>query len=190
MLRRNFIRAIGYSAVARPLIAIAQPGTKVWRIGHIYPGKQEPADSVYWDAFRDELRRLGYAEGRNLVIDYHYADGQIDRLPVLATELVAQRPDVIVAVATPAIAAAQRATSTIPIVMSPSTDPVGSGFVRSIAHPGGNITGVANMVGEALGKAIELLHSALPSAKRVAVLMSRNPTHPHQYELLDAAAKS
>jgi putative ABC transport system substrate-binding protein len=73
--------------------------------------------------------------------------------------------------------------------MSPATDPIGSGFVRSIAHPGGNITGTANMVGDALGKAIELLHSALPTAKRIAVLMSRNPTHPHQYELLEAAAK-
>jgi len=189
MLRRKFIQIMCGTAVASPWRAVAQPATKVWRIGHIYPGKQEPADSVYWDAFRDELRKLGYAEGRNLVIDYHYADGQIDRLPALANELIARRPDVIVAVATPAIAAAQRATSTIPIVMSPSTDPIGSGFVKSFAHPGGNITGVANMAGEALGKAIELLHSALPTAKRVAVLMSRNPTHPRQYELLDAAAK-
>ncbi len=190
MLRRNLIRGIGYTTIVWPWIAVAQSTTKVWRIGHLYPGKQEPADSVYWDAFRNELKLLGYVEGQNIVIDYNYADGQIDKLPALAKELVARRPDVIVAVATPAIAAAQRATSTIPIVMSPSTDPIGSGFVKSIAHPGGNITGVANMVGEALGKAIELLHSALPLAKRVAVLMSRNPTHPRQYELFDTAAKS
>ncbi|WP_025037038.1 ABC transporter substrate-binding protein [Bradyrhizobium sp. DOA9] len=189
MLRRTFVVAIGCTVVSCARIALAKSKTRIWRIGHIYPGKQEPADSVYWDAFRDELRQLGYAEGRNLVIDYHYAGGKIDRLSVLASELVAKRPDIIVAVTTPAIAAAQRATSTIPIVMSPSTDPVGSGFVKSIAQPGGNITGVANMMGDALGKAIELLHTALPSAKRVAVLMSRNPTHPHQYELLDAAAK-
>lgn len=190
MLRRNLIGAIGYATVVWPWIAVAQSTTKVWRIGHLYPGKQEPADSVYWDAFRNELKLLGYVEGQNIVIDYNYADGQIDKLPALAKELVARHPDAIVAVATPAIAAAQRATSTIPIVMSPSTDPIGSGFVKSIARPGSNITGVANMVGEALGKAIELLHSALPLAKRVAVLMSRNPTHPHQYELFDTAAKS
>src|SRR5262249_44410002 len=157
MLRRNLIRTIGYTTIVWPWIAVAQSTTKVWRIGHLYPGKQEPADSVYWDAFRNELKLLGYVEGQNIVIDYNYADGQIDKLPALAKELVARRPDVIVAVATPAIAAAQRATSTIPIVMSPSTDPIGSGFVKSIARPGGNITGLANMVGEALGKATELL---------------------------------
>lgn len=190
MLRRNFIKAIGCATIAWCRFAAAQSQTKIWRIGHLYPGKQEAADSVYWDAFRDELRQLGYVEGRDLVIDYNYANGQIDRLPALANELISRGPDVIVAVATPAIAAAQHATSSIPIVMSPSTDPVGSGFVKSIAHPGGNITGVANMVGDSLGKAVELLHSALPSAKRVAVLMSRNPTHPHQYELFDAAAKT
>src|SRR4051812_40491653 len=122
MLRRTFVVAIGYTVVSYAHIALAQPTTKTWRIGHIYPGKQEPADSVFWDGFRDELKKLGYAEGRNLVIDYNYANGQMDRLPVLASELVARRPDVIVAVATPAIAAAQQATSKIPIIMSPSTD--------------------------------------------------------------------
>jgi putative ABC transport system substrate-binding protein len=189
MLRRTFVVAIGCTVVSCARIALAESTTKTWRIGHIYPGKQEAADSVYWDGFRDELRKLGYIEGQNLIIDYHYADGQIDRLPGLASELVAHHPDVIVAVATPAIAAAQRATSVIPIVMSPSTDPVGSGFVKSIAHPGGNITGLANMVGDSLGKAAELLHQALPSAKRIAVLMSLNPTHPRQYELFNAAAE-
>jgi len=189
MLRRNLFGTVGCAIVAWPWIIAAQSAAKVWRIGHIYPGRQEPADGVYWDAFRDELRLLGYLEGKNFLIDYNYANGQIDRLPALANDLAARRPDVIVAVSTLAIAAAQRATSTIPIVMSPATDPIGSGFVRSIAHPGGNITGTANMVGDALGKAIELLHSALPTARRVAVLMSRNPTHPHQYELFDGAAK-
>jgi putative tryptophan/tyrosine transport system substrate-binding protein len=85
MLRRNFMQIVCGTAVGWPWLAGAQPAAKVWRIGHIYPGKQEPADAVYWDAFRDELRRLGYVEGRNLVIDYHYADGQIDRLPASQT---------------------------------------------------------------------------------------------------------
>src|SRR4029453_13751180 len=108
----------------------------------------------------------------------------------LVGELIALRPDALVTVATPAIAAAQRATSTIPIVMAPATDPVGSGFIKSLAHPGGNITGMANMFGDRNGKAVEPLHTIVPTAKRIAVLMSTNPTHPQQYELLDAAAKN
>jgi putative ABC transport system substrate-binding protein len=105
-------------------------------------------------------------------------------------ELIALRPDLIVAITTPAIAAAQKATSTIPIIMAPATDPIGSGFIKSYARPGGNITGMANMNGDALGKAIELLHAVLPTAKRIAVLLSNNPTHPQQYELAEAAIKS
>jgi putative ABC transport system substrate-binding protein len=97
---------------------------------------------------------------------------------------------VIVAYATPAIAAAQRATSTIPIVMAPATDPIGSGFIKSLAHPGANITGVANMYGDAIGKSVELLHAILPLARRIAVLMSANPAHPQQYALVEAAAKA
>jgi len=108
----------------------------------------------------------------------------------LTSELIALRPDVIVAIATPAIAAAQRATSTIPIVMAPATDPIGSGFIKSLAYPGGNISGVANMYGDALGKSLELLHTILPAAKRIAVLLSSNPNHPQQYTLVEAAAKS
>jgi putative ABC transport system substrate-binding protein len=136
------------------------------------------------------MRELGYIEGKNLVIDNRNADGKAERLPSLVSELIAIRPDVIVAVATPAIAAAQHATSTTPIVMAPATDPVGSGFIKSLAHPGGNITGMANMFGDAIGKSVELLHAIVPSAKRVAVLMSTNPTHPQQYELVEIAAKT
>jgi putative tryptophan/tyrosine transport system substrate-binding protein len=109
---------------------------------------------------------------------------------VFLSELIALRPNVIVAITTPAIAAAQSATSTIPIIMAPATDPIGSGFVKSLARPGGNITGMANMNGDALGKPIELLHTILPSAQRIAVLLSNNPTHPQQYELADFAIKS
>jgi len=189
MLRRTFLVILSVSSLGWPRFARAQSGTKIWRIAHFYPGRQEPADSPYWDAFRDELRTLGYIEGKNLIIDYNYADGQVDRLPSLAKKLVSLHPDVIVAVTTLAIAAAQRETSTIPIVMCPATDPIGSGFVKTYAHPGGNITGTANMVGEALGKAVELLHLALPKAKRIAVLTSGNPTHSQQYALFEAAAK-
>lgn len=191
MKRRNFISAIGCTTIAWPWIAIAQQPNKVWRIADLYPGRLDnPPDRALFDLFRAELRELGYIEGKNLIIDYREAGGKLERLPSLVSELIALRPDVIVAVTTPAIAAAQSATSTIPIIMAPATDPIGSGFVKSLARPGGNITGMANMVGDAVGKAVELLHTILPSAKRIAVLGSTNPTHPQQYELANVAAKS
>ena len=192
MKRRVFIGVIGGAAIAWPLVALAQQSAgKVWRVAYLYPGTLDnPPDRALFDAFRAEMRELGYIEGKNLVIDNRNAEGKAERLPSLVSELIALRPDVIVAVATPAIAAAQHATSTIPIVMAPATDPVGSGFIKSLAHPGGNITGMANMFGDAIGKSVELLHAIVPSAKRIAVLMSTNPTHPQQYELVEIAAKT
>ncbi|MGY8685997.1 ABC transporter substrate-binding protein [Bradyrhizobium sp. UFLA05-153] len=192
MRRRNFIRGVGYTTIAWPLIAMAeQSSSKVWRIAHIYPGKLDnPPDRAMYDAFRGGLRELGYIEGKNLIIDQRSADGKLERLPSFLTELIALHPDVIVAITTPAIAAAQKATSTIPIIMAPATDPIGSGFVKSLARPGGDITGTANMVGDAIGKGVELLHTLLPSARRIAVLMSNNPTHPQQCELAETSIKS
>jgi putative ABC transport system substrate-binding protein len=99
------------------------------------------------------------------------------------------KPDVIVAEATPAIVAAQKTTSTIPIVMSPATDPIGSGFVKSFAHPGGNITGVANMFGDLTAKTLDILHLVLPNAKKIAVLISNNPTHPPLFEAAKRGAE-
>ena len=119
------------------------------------------------------------SKARTLVIEARYAEGQSDRLPALANELVSLPCDLIVAFATPAIAAAQRATSTIPIVMSPSTDPIGSGFIKSFAHPAGNITGVANLYGDMTAKTVELLLAILPGAKKIAVLMSSIRPIPH-----------
>ncbi|MBR1254996.1 ABC transporter substrate-binding protein [Bradyrhizobium sp. AUGA SZCCT0240] len=192
MRRREFVTLVVRAAALWPGIALAQqPAGKVWRIAYLHPETLDhPAARALFDAFRAEMRALGYIEDKNLVIDSRNGEGKAERLPSLVTELVTRRPDVIVAVATPTIAAAQRATSTIPIVMAPATDPVRSGFIKSLAHPGGNITGMANMFGDAVGKSVELLHSILPSAKRIAVLMSTNPTHPQQYELVEAAAKT
>jgi putative ABC transport system substrate-binding protein len=132
---------------------------------------------------------LGYVEGKNLVVYARVADGQYDLLPGLAQEIANLNPDAIVAEATPAIAAAQRATKTIPIVMAPATDPIGSGFVESFARPGKNITGVANMFGDLTAKSLEILHRVLPDAKAVAVLMSSNPTHAHLYEVARNGAR-
>lgn len=190
MRRREFMCLIA-SVTAWPLAVRArQTSSKVWRIAYLHPGfLDNPADRELFDAFRAEMQRLGYTDGDNLVIDTRGAEGKSERLPQLAHDLVELHPDAFVAVATPAIAAAQHATSNIPIVMCPSTDPIGSGFVKSLAHPGGNITGIANMYGDAIGKSVELLHALLPNAKRIAVLMSSNPTHPHQYELTEVAIK-
>ena len=192
MERREFIGLLGGAATAWPFVALAQHSTgKVWRVAYLYPGTlSNPADSAIFQHFRTEMRDLGYIEGKNLVIDDRSADGKVDRLPSLVSELIALRPDVFVAIATPAIAAAQRATSTIPIVMAPATDPVGSGFIKSLARPGGNITGMANMFGDSTGKSLEFLQAIVPTAKRIAVLMSTNPTHPLQYEMANAAAKA
>ena len=190
MLRRDFFRVIGCTTILWPWIAIAQQPNKIWRIAHIYRGKiDNPSDQAMYDVFRVELRKLDYIEGKNLVIDQRSADGKLERLPVFLTELIALHPDVIVALATPAVAAAQKATSTIPIVMAAANDPTGSGFVKSLARPGGNITGMANMVGDAIGKTVELLHTLLPSAKRIAVLGSNNPSHPALFDLAEAVIK-
>ena len=191
MRRRAFIAGLG-SATAWPTVSRAQQ-QKNWRVGYlspVLPPSQSAGDAVVFDAFRRRMKDLGYIEGKNLIIEARFAEGRWDRLPALASELVSLQCNVIVALATPAIAAAQRATSTIPIVMSPSTDPIGSGFVKSFSHPGGNITGVANLYGDMTAKSFELLHIVLPDAKKVAVLMSSNPTHPPLYERAREAAAS
>lgn len=168
MWRRDFLSLVGGAAVW-PLVAFAQQ-TKIWRIGCLSSGLPNSLDT-----FRQRVAELGYLQGKNLIVDIRAAEGHYDRLPNLVKELVDLRPDAIVVEATPAIAAAQRATKTIPIVMAPATDPVGSGFVKSLARPGGNITGVANMFGDLT--AIEVLRRVLPDAKSIAVLISANPTH-------------
>src|SRR4029450_5094121 len=121
-------------------------------------------------AFRQEIRELGYEEGKNLSIEYRWAHGRDAHLPALAAELVRLNPDVLVTHATPSIRAAQQATSTIPIVMGTSADPVRLGPVKSLARPGGNTTGVASQVVDLASKRVELLKEVVPKVKEVAVL--------------------
>jgi len=186
MRRRELIGSIVSVTFAWPLRAFGQQSSsKIWRVAFLHP---ETLSAVF-DAFRMEMQTLGYIESRNLIIDTRYAEGQLDRLPSLMGELLALHPDVVVAVATPAVVAAQRATSTIPIVMGPASDPVGSGFIKSLARPGGNITGMSNMFSDTTAKSVEVLHTLLPSARLIAVLMSSNPIHPREYELVAAAAR-
>src|SRR5262249_51246308 len=121
-------------------------------------------------AFREGLRELGYIEGQNVVIETRHAGGRFERLPELAAELIRLKPDVIVAAPTPAVRALQKATSTIPIVMAFSGDPVGEHFVASLARPGGNITGLSATVAEMAGKRVELLRALVPDVSRVAYI--------------------
>src|SRR5438132_9175161 len=159
-----------------PLAVDAQPPTKVYRIGWLSAGSPIPELESLLDAFRQGLHDLGYVEGQNLVIESRYAEGRAERLPDLAAELVRLPVDVMVAAAIEPIRAAQHATRTIPIVMSASPDPVGNGFVASLARPGGNITGLATLAEELPGKRLDLLKEMAPSSARIAVLA--NPADP------------
>ena len=179
--RRNFVLALGAGALAASLASSAQHTRAMPRIGGLDPTSPEFARDRE-DVLRRALRDLGYVEGRNIVIDYRWADGKYERLPGLAAELVQLRVDVIVAATPPALQAAHAATTTIPIVMIAVPDPVGAGFVASLARPGGNITGLSNLSVDLSSKYIELLRAAIPKLSRVAVLV--NPDHPNHPGML------
>jgi putative ABC transport system substrate-binding protein len=155
--------------------AEAQQAKKVPRIGYLTLGSGPAEPEV---AFKQLLRDLGWVEGQNIAIEFRWAANDMNRLPVLAKELVDLKVDVIVASATPAIQAAKNATTTIPIVMSGAADPVASGFVASLARPGGNITGLSLQSPELAGKRLELLKEIVPKLSRVAFLAHRSdPAH-------------
>jgi putative ABC transport system substrate-binding protein len=167
MKRREATIALAVLAGASFAIG-AQQARKMHRIGFL--GVTSTSDyAPYLDAFRQGLRELGYEEGRNIVIDYRWADGRDERLPELAAQLVTLDPDVLVSHAI-GVAAVQKASSTIPIVMGVSSDPVGSGWISSLAKPGGNTTGVTNQLTDLSAKRLELLKEAVPPLKRVALL--------------------
>lgn len=177
MRRREFITHLSGAAAVWPIAARAQQPSRICRVGYLSHARLTDLARALLEAFRLRLHELGYVEGRNLILDVRRADEDLTRLPGLAAELVSLRPDVIVAIFAPGTAALQKATSSIPIVMLSVTDPVGNGFIKSLAKPGGNITGLANMLLDRSGKSLELLRLIVPGAKRIAVLMSPNPTH-------------
>jgi putative ABC transport system substrate-binding protein len=146
----------------------AQQPTKIPRIGYLGLGSTSTSPGRI-EAFRQGLRELGYVEGKNIVIDYRYSGEKIDRLPALAAEVVRLKVEVLVTAGASATRAAKEATSTIPIVMAQDSDPVGNGFVASLARPGGNITGLSTLAPELSGKRLELLKEILPKLSRVAV---------------------
>jgi putative ABC transport system substrate-binding protein len=176
MRRRTFIEGIAALGVAWPLAARAQqrPG-KIHRIGFL-TRKTDASVANQINAFRHGLRDLGWVEGTSISIEYRDAEGQLDRLGPLAAELVALHMDVIVTVDTPPTQAAKQATSTIPIVVAVSADPVGAGLVSSLAHPGGNTTGLALLAPETDQKGLEFLKQTLPKTNRVVMIVDpKNP---------------
>jgi putative ABC transport system substrate-binding protein len=176
MNRRAFLSALSGSLLAAPLAAEAQPTPKPARVALLCGVRCEGGG---YDAFRHGLRDLGWVEGRNLVVDVRGAEGQPDRLPALVAELVAGRPDIIVAVAPQPARAAKDAAGPIPLVFVAVADPIAAGIVPSLARPGGNVTGLSTLVpGGFMGKILQFLKEAVPTASRVAVLWSsKNPLH-------------
>ena len=175
------------SLLTAPLTSQAQPAAHVPRLGLLIPSSFSAVASRI-EAFRHGLRDLGYVEGRNITLEYRFADGQADRLPALVAELVQLPVDVLVVDGTTAIRHAQHATTTIPIVMAVSGDPVGEGLVASLARPGENITGLSSRAPEVSGKRLEILKEAVPQLSRVAALWHRDaPVGPYLTETQAAA---
>ena len=166
-----------------PLAGEAQQAASLPLIGSLAPASpSDPRIARFNEALRQGRRELGYVEGQNIAIEFLWAEGQYDRLPGLAAELVRLKVNVIVAGGPSAIQAAKQATETIPIVMVAVADPVAAGFVASLARPGGNITGISNMLPELVGKQLELFKEVLPKVSRVALL--GNPANPNYAPLL------
>jgi putative ABC transport system substrate-binding protein len=172
--------------------ATAQQTKKIAQIGFLHPGLSEGAPSPQLEGLRQGLRELGYVEGKNITIEYRFAEGKLERLPALAAELVRLKVDVIVAAGgTPAILAAKNATSAIPIVFPTVGDPVALGIVASLARPGGNITGLTIRNPEFSGKRLELLKEVVPRARRVAVLgQEANTANALDFEEMQPAASA
>ena len=184
------LSVIAFVLVVAGAVAQAQQPTKVPRIGYLTPASLS-ANAARVEAFRQGLHELGYVEGKNIVIEHRYAEEKQDRLPALAAELVRLKVDVIVTGGTRSTHAAKEATKTIPIVMAQDTDPIGNGFIASLARPGGNITGLSNLVTELSGKRLELLKEIVPKLFRVAVLgFSTDPGNPPALKESELAARA
>jgi len=180
--RRAFIGTVAGGLLAAPLAGEAQPTGKVPRIGFL-TGGSEAGSRTRFEAFREGLRELGYVDKQTIALEYRYANDNYERLPVLAAQLVRLDVTIIVANGTPASLAAKQATSTIPVVMFETADPVGSNLVSNLARPGGNITGVAQLVDTDLfGKQLEMLKEIVPKLSRVGLLF--NPANPVQWTVL------
>ena len=187
--RRGCLRALACCAALLALRAGAQDSTRVWRIGYLDQGAAA-RNRLYIDALRQGLHDLGWTDGRNIRIEARFAEGRTDRLPKLAAELIEVPVDIMVTWSTPAALAAKHASASIPIVIGFTADPVGSGIVASLAHPGANITGWTHIGLELRAKYLELLKEALPEASRIGVLWNpSNQVHQPSLKVIEEAAQ-
>ncbi len=188
--RRKLVITLGASALTAPFAAFAQKQGKVWRIGFLGTSSASGFGFVERvEALRAGLRDLGYVEGRNLMIEFRWAEDKYERLPELAAELIRLKVDVIVTHGT-GTRVVKSATMTIPIVMALSGDPVATGLVASLARPGGNVTGMSGINPEIAAKRLELLTDAFPRTRNVAVLMNLSTNNEHAIRAMEVAAKS
>jgi putative ABC transport system substrate-binding protein len=190
--RRDFIKAIAGSAAAWPFGAQAQPPARVRRIGFLAGGARPPSlDNSIYSNFLRGMRELGYGEGRDFVMEWRFAEGRFELFPSLAGELVRLNVDVIVLGSSSAVAPTKQATSMIPIVMASAFDPVGNGFVASLARPGGNVTGLATSQEDTAPKRLELLSMTAPTVTRVGFLINPdNNLHSAQLKTMQGAARN
>ena len=188
--RRTFLAAVAGGFLAAPRAAGAQQAGKAYRVGFL--GNSTAAlESNLVEPWREGLRELGYVEGRDLVIEYRWAEGEYDRFPMLIAELVALEVEVIVTAGTPAALAVKRATTTIPLVMVAVGDPVGTGLVASLARPGGNLTGLVSIAPDLEGKRLELLREVVPKLSKVSFLVNpANAFHVASEKQARAAART
>jgi len=185
MRRREFIALVGGAATVSPFGARAQRTEQNQRVGVLNSLAETDAEPQGWDtAFRKRLNELGWIEGRNIQLDYRWAAGKVERLQQFAKELIGLKPDVLVSVSTPATAALQAETHALPIVFAVVSDPLGSGFVASLAKPGGNITGFTTLEASLSGKWLELMRDIAPNVKRVGFLFNPS-TAPFAHYYLD-----
>ena len=195
--RRAFVATVatGMLLMGRPAVAQSPPpapapgAPRVWRVGFLTPSAVSPRGIM--PEMRAKLRELGYVEGRDLKFEIRAANEDFERLPYLAADLVRSGVDLIVAVSSPAIRAAENATSTIPIVMLSGTDPVAGLFVASLTHPDGNVTGLTTYVPELAGKRLEVMRECMPDLRRVAILANlRNPSSAVEVKEMEGAART
>ena len=183
------LSVIAFVLVAYGAVASAQQAQKIPRIGYLV-AQTSSAEHPRIDAFRQGLRALGYVEGQNIAIDYRFTDGKLERLPEVAAELVSLKVNVLIAISTNAALAAKRATSTIPVFFMGVSGPIEAGLVKSLARPGGNITGLTNIASVLSGKRLEVLKETVPKLSRVAVLWDpQNPGSSAQWKESEIAAK-
>lgn len=179
---------MGAGALIAADLVSAQDSKRIPRIGFLASGN--PIGTPHLEAFVQGLRDLGYVEGKTIHIEHRWIDRDLERMPALATELAKLPVDVIVAWSSPAVTAAKQVTTTVPVVMIAVADPVGQGFVASLAKPGGNITGMSNMLRGTIAKNVEMLVKLAPGAKRIAVLRNPgNPSHALVLQEAEAAAR-